>query len=489
MSEFRTVGRHTLIYGIGVVASKLVSFIMLPVYTRYLTPSDYGVIELLSMTIDLIGMIAGVGLAGGVFKHYAEAPTPRAKRELMSTVALATLGISFLVMAAGIAAAPWLTRLVLGPEHPALYFRLFFVTYFLQSFGGVALMYVRAEERSRLFVGVNLARLVVSLALAILFVVHLRMGVTGVLLGTLVTAGLSFVGLAAYLFGRVGLHFVLDRFASLSRFGAPIVVWTVGSFILTFSDRYFLEHYRDTAAVGIYSLAYKFSFLLSSFAVVPFTEIWEPRRFAIAQQPDAGSIYRRMFLYFNLAMFAGAIGLLLFIRDGLTLLVGPDFVSAYRVVPLLLATTIVQQWTGYCNLGLFIGNDTRRYGVAALIGVVAALIGNFVFIPRYGIMGAAVATVIAYVVRFVPVYLWAQARYRIDYPWRDVGLLVGLFIAVWGLRAAMDVLPFWPSLLGSTVLACAIGGAMYARLLDPPAREFVRRQIRRPLAVLSGRTA
>lgn len=489
MSEIRRVGRHTLVYGIGTVASKLVSFVMLPVYTRFLTKSDYGVLELLSMTIDLIAMVAGVGLAAGVFKHYAEAPTPEEKRRLISTVAIGTLATTGLVALLGAIFSPALTRAVFDTPQPPIYFRLFFVTYFFQALSGVGLLYIRAQERSQLFVLANLAKLVVSLSLAIVFVVYLRMGVLGVLLGTLVTAALTFSAFLVYLVRQVGVQFDLARFKTLARFGAPIVVWTLGSFVLTFSDRYFLQHSHGVDEVGVYALAYKFSFLLSTFAVIPFTDIWEPRRFAIANQPDAGDVYRRMFLYLNLAMFAGAIGMLLFIRDGLTILVGADFVPAYRVVPLLIVTTIVQQWTGYCNLGLFLRDGTRLYAVSAVIAVLAALAGNALLIPTWGMMGAGMATVIAYVVRFVPVYVWAQARYHVDYPWAKVAQLVVLFALCWIIRWSVDSLSMVPSLAVSSLMAVLVGAYLYLRLLDPPAREFVKHHLRRPLAALRTRTA
>lgn len=489
MSEIRTVGRHTLVYAIGAIAGRLVSFIMLPVYTRLLTTADYGVLELLGTTIDLIGMIAGVGLAAGVFKRYAEEPAEQERRRLFSTVALGSGGLAFVVLLAGLVASPALTRWLLPEGTPVLYFRMFFVSYFLQSVAGVAQMYMRVRERSGLFVAVSIAKLVVSLSLAILFVVHLRLGVLGVLLGTTVTAALMFLGTSVWLFRQVGFGFARDKFVSLGRFGAPIVVWTLGSFVLTFSDRYFLEHYTGVAAVGIYSLAYRFSFLLSAFAVEPFQQVWEPRRFAVARQPDARETYRRMFLYLNLVMFAGAIAIVLVIRDGLTLLVGREFVTAYTVVPLLLAATIVQQSTGFANLGLYLKDATNLYGWSAVIAVVAALAGNALLIPRWGMMGAGVATVIAYVVRFAAVYWWSQPRYPIDYPWGRVAGLWLLFGAVWALRRVADALPLGASVVASILLGAAAAAIMYGRLLDPPAREFVGGQLRRPFAALRVRSA
>jgi len=488
-SELWTVGKHTLVYGVGVVASKLVSFIMLPIYTRYLTTADYGVLELLSTTIDVIGMLAGIGLAAGVFKHYAEAHTEGERRELISTVAIGTTALSLIVTVVGFAASPPLTRLLFGPGLTPEYFQLFFLIYFFQNIAYLGLILVQAEERSRLFVVLSVANLFVMLALTIWFVVELRLGIRGVLLGNLIATASMSAGLAIYIVRRVGFHFSAERFARLAQFGAPVALWTIGSFILTFSDRYFLNHYAGPSAVGIYSLAYKFSFLLSAFAVAPFSQIWEPRRFAIARQPEAGEIYRRMFLYLNLALFVGSVLIILFIRDLLAIMVDPAFLPAYRLVPLLLVTTIIQQWTGYCNFGLFLKNATHLYAWSAVIGVIAALSLNMLLIPRYGMFGAAWATVAAYSIRFVPVYLFAQAKYHIDYPWLKIAGLALILAAVWEVRNFADLLPLPFSLAISLILSLLTISLIYTRMLGNDEKAFFARVIRRPFASWSAHAA
>ncbi len=481
-SELRKVGRHTLVYGVGVVASKLVSFIMLPVYTRYLTTTDYGVLELLSTTIDVIGMIGGIGLAGGVFKHYAEADSDPERRRLISTVMIGTIGLSFLITAAGVLASPRLTDLLFGQAQTALYFRLFFVIYFFQTVGTIGLLLVQAQERSELFVGLNVAKLLATLALTIWLVVGFHWGIKGILLANLAVTAVFTVYLAVYTFRYSGFSFSWPNFTRLSRFGGPVAVWMIGSFILTFSDRYFLNHYSGSAAVGVYSLAYKFSFLLSAFAVAPFSQIWEPRRFSIARRSDASEIYRRMFTYLNLALFGGSILIILFIKIVLTLLVTPDFLPAYKVVPLLLVTTIVQQWTAYCNLGLYLKNATHLYAWSALIGVVAALALNALLIPRFGMFGAAWATVGAYAIRFVPVYIFAQSKYHVDYAWAKVAELGVIGALTLTLGHFANALPIALSVGANLAILFSVGALVYVRLLDVDERAFVRSVARRPLS-------
>jgi O-antigen/teichoic acid export membrane protein len=481
MSGLRSVGKHTLIYGMGMLASRLASFIMLPVYTRYLTPADYGVLELLTTTIDVIGLIASIGLAGGVFKHHAGLKTDAERHELFSTVALTTLATGAAVMVAGFFAAPSLTRLVFDGEQPSYYFRIFFIIYFLQSFTNIGFLLIQAQERSQLFVTLSVGKLLAALSLNILFVVYLRMGVLGVLIGNVISTGILASGLAYYTFKRTGVAFSRARLRQLATFGAPIAAWSIASFILTFSDRYFLNYYFGSAPVGIYSLAYKFSFLLSAFAATPIMQIWEPRRFQIIKQPDGEEAFRRMFLYLNVSLIGGATLIMLFIRDGLSILAGPAFLSAHALVPLLLLTTVVQQWTAFCNIGLYIKDATKLYAWSGVIGVGAALLLNVVLIPRFGAMGAAWATVLAYAVRFIAVYSLAQSRHFIRYAWPKIIALLSIAVIAWSIRRLADSLPMASSIAVSCLVSVGLVAVIFFAILTPHDRAIVVDLVRKPV--------
>jgi O-antigen/teichoic acid export membrane protein len=488
-SEIRNVGKHTLVYGIGIVLGKLASFLMLPVYTRYLTPADYGTLELLGTTIDVIGMIAGIGLASGVFKYYAEFDDPHEKNEVISTVALGTAGLALVTAGIGILLSPVLTRLLLEPATPSSYFRLFFLIYFFNSTGGIPFQLLRAQQRSTLFVALNAAKLVAMLSLNIYLVVVLRMGILGVLVSNLVVSATLTLFLLTYTFRQVGFRFSWEKFRELSRFGAPLIVWSLGSFILTFSDRYFLNYYAGPAAVGIYSLAYKLGFLVSTFAVLPFNLVWDSRRYEIAKQPEAPWIFSRVFFYLSLMLGIVGTGVALFSRDVLTVMADPAFVPAYQVVPLILVAIVLQEWTGYCNIGLYLKNATRLYARSAVIGVVAVTVLNVLLIPRYGMFGAAWATVGGYAIRFAAVYLFSQSQYRLGYPWGPVLRLHAVFAAVLAVRFSADALPLGLSLFLSTVLMTLALLAVYEWFLTEGERAAVRNLLRRPVAALAVRAA
>lgn len=427
-----SVAKHTIIYGVGVGLNRLAGFLMLPIYTRFLTPADYGVLELLSTTVEVIGMIAGVGLVSGVFKFHAEQDSPKDKQEVVSTAGIAIVVMAALAGTGGFFASGVLNELVFpSGESIPLYFKLFFVTYVFRQAELAPLLLLRIQQRSVLFVSMSLLKLVLMLTLNIYFVVFREMGVLGVLIGNVIATGISAVVLNALLVRSVGLGFSVPKFRKMVIFGYPLIFWFLGSFVFVFSDRYFLNHFASTAAVGTYALAYRFVSVLSAVGYRPFQMVWDPKRYEIAKRDDPAPIFRQAFTYMNLGFAVLVLGLGLLTREVILVMASnPDFHEAYLVVPILVAAQVLYHWSAYANLGLYMNDKTPRLAWVAGIGAVIVIGLNLLLIPRYGAYGAAFATLIAYALRFVAIYTLSQREVELAYDW-------GAILRLWTICAAV----------------------------------------------------
>ena len=463
--QIKRLGKHAVVYAVGVIIGKVASFIMLPIYTRYLTPADYGTLELLEMTTDVVGMIAGIGLASSVFRFYSAHEDPRHKASVMSTATTAVLALAVLTGVAGYAFAAPITHLVFKGDKPTVYFHLFFLIYIAQSANLIPFALLRAEEKSGFFVLLNALQLVTTLTLNIVFVVGRHMGVTGVLLSTLISSGMTSIYLTVYTYRRIGMHFSMARLRELAGFGAPLVLWSLGSFVLTFSDRYFLNFYKGTAVVGIYSLGYKFGFILMAFAVRPFSLVWEPRRFEIAKQPDADDVFNRMFVYLNVVLLIGAFAITVYVKDFLRVMSDRAFLSAYEVVPIIMLAYILQAWTTYCNTGLYLENRTDLIAWTAVLSVVANIALNFLWIPTYGMFGAAWATLGAFAVRFAFIYGWSQRVHAIHYHWGRVVWLLALVAVGYALHRIIPDTHLMFTLGANTLILAVVVTVAYFTVL------------------------
>lgn len=432
-TQMGRIGRQTLIYGLGIVLSKAVAFIMLPVYTRFLTPGDYGVMELIDMTLDVVSIVAGGKIALGIFRYYHKAETKQEQDEVVST-ALLTLAATYTIVAfAVLSAAPLISNLVFRNQIYAPLIRIAAGTLAFQSLLIAPLAYVRVRQQPVTFVAASLAKLSLALAFNIYFVVHLRLGAKGVLLSSLVSTAAVGSLLGMYVLRQVGLRWSSSIMRRLLRYGGPLIATQVATFIVTFGDRYFLQRAADVTAVGVYTLAYQFGFMLGTLGYMPFELVWDPMRFRIAKRDDRDDIFARAFIYLNVALISLAVLIILFIRDLLHVMTTPGFYGAAGLVPVILVAYVLQGWASMQCTGIYVNERTEFITLGTWLSAVVAVAGYFFFIPRYFGIGAAITTVIAFAVYYAVCYYSSQRLWPIRYRWSPVLRQVAIAAAVVGI--------------------------------------------------------
>lgn len=483
-SELKNLGKHTVIYGAGMLLGRMVSFIMLPIYTHYLTPADYGVLELLTITTDVISMIVGIGLTSTVVRFYTKYDSQEEKNKVVSTALIMMFVTSLLINFICILLSDKFSTLVFETVDYTRYFQLSFIILFLQAGVEIPLILIRLKQDSTLFVLTNLSRLILQLSLNIYLVVILKIGVAGILYSSLISSIVITSFLIFYTIRYIGFVFSSARCIEMLRFGYPLIFWSLGSFILTFSDRYFLNIYSDLRTVGIYSLAYKFGFLLGMF-VSPFNLIWEPKRFEIAKQPDGFLLYKKVFMYLNIALLMISLILSVFIKDILMLMSDPSYWEAYRLVPIILIAYIFQTWTAFCNIGLFIKEKTNLYGLSAAISVIIVTLANVLLIPRFSAYGAAWATVIAFGIRLLAVLWYAQKEYYVDFGWIKNLQLMAVFVVMVVVRYIWPTPNMIYSILLSLGFTLSFIMVVYKIFIDDYERDYVKQLILKPRSIIN----
>ena len=246
----------------------------------------------------------------------------------------------------------------------------------------------------------------------------------GVLLSSLIVSSIIGILLIYYTFHDTGLHFSRTLARSMLVYSAPLIFSYIGEFILTYSDRYFLKAFGGLSEVGVYSLGCKLGFVLWVFSVKPIFNIWEPQRFEIAQREDALQTNYRVFFFSNILIITLALIITLFSYDLFRVMSAPEFWEAYKVVPVIMLVYIVQAWTSFGNFGLYYSGDTKRIALSTMGGAVAAIVFSFLLIPSLKSYGAALATLMAFLVRFLLIYPKAQSYYKLNLPWRKCMLIL-----------------------------------------------------------------
>jgi len=484
--RMRRLGRNGLIYGGGIFLNKAVAFLMLPIYTRFLTPADYGILQLIDMTIEVVSILAGSRMGAAVFRYYHKSDTAAEKHQVLSTALLLMVAQYALIAATTFLVAPRVSLLVFGSAVQTDLIRIAAASLAFQSLVGVPLAYLQVRERSGLYVTINALKLVVQLSLNILFVVYLGMAAKGVLLSGLIANVLLGCVLSAYLVRDVGLRFSRAAARQQVRFGLPFVGTQVASFVLTFGDRYFLQAASGAAVVGIYALAYQFGFLLAQVGVEPFTRSWNPMRFEIARRTDRDRIFAETFVYYNLLLVTMGVGLALFAPDVIRIMADESFHAAAHLIPPIVLIYLFYGWTKFADVGILVSERTEYLTLANWLAAILVVVGYALLIPRFLAIGAVYATLIAFVFRFAAVYSFSQQLWRTRYDWAPVLRLTGLAVTVAVAGQFVPVASIWLSVGAHVVLLLVYAaGVMVLGVLPEVVQQNLWQIVQRPSSALA----
>lgn len=419
------LAKHSGIYGVGIVLSKAVGFLMIPVYMRFLSPHDYGILELLDLIIFFAGIFAAMGIYEAVFRFYAAYQSEQDKKEVIATALLYSSGISLLFAVAMIFWAPAIARGILGSATHASFVRIISLTLLFSNLAEVPLAYWRAQGRTVLFVSVGLGRTLLGVLLIACSLAVLKMGVKGPVYANLVTNVIT----GSTLFGIVSFHvpkkIVKDKLKEMLWYGIPLVPWSIASFVIIFSDRFFLRHFGNLAEVGVYALGYKLAAVVTVAVSAPFRLVWQWQQFELAKQQDARQMFAKIQMYLFLVSVLLGLAVAVMAKDVIRIISPPSYWAAARIVPLIVLCFVLDDIRNLVLSGIYIQRATHYLARIAAVISVTNLLLNYVLISRYLALGAAIATALSYAVNLLLCYYVAQRVYFIRYEYARNAIVLG----------------------------------------------------------------
>jgi O-antigen/teichoic acid export membrane protein len=419
-SELKVISRHSSIYGLSNILNRIVSFVLLPIYTHYLTPADYGLMDLLYFTTAFIGMVLEMGINSAVSRFYFESED-QTKRNLVVSSAFYGFGVgSTLIVLIFIAGSRYLTELIFKtPDYTHLMI-IALAGLALDIYIQAAYTYIRVRQRSHVLMIVSVVRLIMQLTLNILFIVYFKMGVMGILLGTLISNFVLVLYLVPYVLRETGLGFSREKLMEMIKFGLPLIPSNLMAYIVNVSDRYFLNAFTNLSVTGIYTLGYRFGILVNEFVAAPFGQIWIPRRFEYFQKEDSERIFGRIFTYFCLASFFVGLGISVLTKDVIQIISDQAYWGAWKVVPLITLSYIIARFQLHFNIGILAKKKTKYIMYINIFTAVTNLILNYFLIKKYDMWGAAYATLISFMLKTILYYIIGNRLVKIVIEWSRI---------------------------------------------------------------------
>ena len=446
LNEFKTIFKQTSIYGLFNILGKSVGFLMLPLYTRYLSPAHYGTLELVEMTAVIFEVFANAGIGFAVFKFYHQHVDKAQQNRVVASAITASLILHALFALGGILCSKSLSMLMFKDPGYQGYLMLILFRIIVSGPISIGIDYLRILNRAQLYGWLSLLRLVSALSMNVFFLVVMEMGVQGVLLSGIISHLLIGIPITIYLYLHLGFHFDTAKLAPMFKYGMPFIAVLLGQLVLGFADRFFLQRYATLTEVGIYSLGYKFGFMVNFLVVSPFLLMWEGKMFEIEKQANAPIMYSRILTYYIFALAWVALAITVLIEEITTLMTAPAYFAAAGVVPLIALAYVFNGLQVFFRLGMLVKNRTGIIGNVTLLQSVVTLGLFWLFIRLWGAWGAALATVCSFAGIFVANYFFSQRLYYIRLEWRRLSQIMLAAGIILGINNLMPALGFWPAL-------------------------------------------
>jgi O-antigen/teichoic acid export membrane protein len=433
-AAIKRITTHSVGFSIGTILTQAMGFFLIPIYTRFLTPADYGILSIASVVSAIFSILFFLGMRSAISRFYFDYnQDAKELKEYLSTITLTVLAVSisltFLVFVFGKTFFS-----VISPEVPFYpYIFLVFLTAIFSIPINIAFIVIQVREQSFTYSLINILKFLLTTSAIILFVVFFHEGALGSLLGQCIIAGIFFFVGITLLKKDIGFIFIADKLKESLTFGIFLMPHELASWTTNLIDRLFLSSYTTLTMVGVYSLGYQFATILSVITTA-INFAWVPFFMSTFQETgdQAKPVIAQLTRYYVIVLMFFALGITFFSKDVVLLITNPDYYPAISVIPIIVLAFVFDGLYYMVVTQLFMVKKTGYITISTVSAALLNIILNFLLIPHYGMMGAAVSTVISFGFSFCLVFYFSHTHFPIPYDYSRIGatILLGVIIFI-----------------------------------------------------------
>lgn len=424
MGRYRKLMNNTMMFAIGNLGNKFIGFFLVPLYTFYLSTSEFGTIDLLITTTSLLLPIFSFGIYDAVLRFVMD--TKERSHKILSNSLLVVLIGTLL----GILCYPILKSIQIADS----YLVYFYLLLFFQAVNAVFLQYIRAMNKMKLFMISSLLTTIVTLLLALLFLKYYQLGIIGYLLSLL---GANFFSMVLLFFaGKIYQDIDLkgidkDTIRLMLIYSLPLIPNSLMWWVMQLSDRYMVTFFLGAGANGLYAVANKIPSLLNMINSI-FFQAWQLAAIEESNSEDKASFFTNIFSVLFSVMVLSTSGILLVLRFIVGHLIAPEFYGAWRYVPFLLISVVFSSFSGFLGTNYIAMKKTGGVLKTSMIGAVISAISNLIFIPKFGMNGASFSIMLSFFIIWVLRMIDTRKFVTIHMNWLQfVMSFVVLFVQIW----------------------------------------------------------
>ncbi|MCW8848558.1 MAG: oligosaccharide flippase family protein, partial [Melioribacteraceae bacterium] len=411
--SLKSFSHNTIIYSVGTIALRFTSFLLIPLYTQYLTKSDFGLLQTLLFTIQIILTINEFGMRTALMRFFPDYENSHMIDKLLgSSIFLNIITGSTLVTFALFIPDSFLSDIF----HIDIIPNIVLVTVLVgvtQSLNRGILSYFRAKDQSIPFMMFSLISSILTIAAIYIFLVELNLGVIGVLWAQIIIATIMWLIILSWIIYRHGISLDTSILKSLIRFGFPLIFAMSGDLIINTWGNFLLGYFRSLDDVAIYSLAFKIASISIMVLIGPFQMAYEPYIFKNKNSKDLETIIPKVTTYILFAFIVISFGILYLSKDLIQYLGEGNYVKSYYLIFWILPGICFISLSYIGQSLLHIKNKTRITGLTIFFVTLISLLVSYFSINLYGLSGLVFSINFYLIVSAVALFYFGYKEIRI----------------------------------------------------------------------------
>ncbi len=464
LKDVKKATKHSSVYALGSIASKLIGLVLIPLYTDvdYLSHSDYGILAVLEATSQLLSGILAMAMVQSLTRWYWDRKYEKTQKSVFFTslffLILALLPIGSVL----ILCSNQLSFLLFKSEIYSTLLKLTIVASLLQIINNQILCLAKLQSRSLLYIFVQIVKLLTTLGLIIWGVVFKGRGLEAVWQATVIGELVVLALLMPYAYKNSKPVLQFSILKEMLAYGFPLMLASVSGVLLATVDRYMLSSMSGLEKTGVYSLGFRIANTLKVVITASLGRALSPIKMKRMDHKNNCRIYSKMNTYSSFVFMVCLIALNLFSLELIKIFSSSKlYWQANTIVPIIGFSLLFGLLKDNTLVGLNIVKKTKIIGLLIFLASLINIGFNLLLIPYLDIYGAALASLISQIFFFVCSTYAAQKAYPIPYEWKKISMMTLMAVVITLLGLSISELTILWRLVIKTILLIAFPFVLY----------------------------
>ena len=388
-SRYKTLLKDTLIFGLGNLGTKLILFLMVPLYTNYMSDAEYGIADLVFTIAQLMAPFLSVVIFDAIIRFGL---SEKERKEDIILVGVTVWGGAVVF---GLALTP-----VVGLYKAMAEWKWYLYIYVISNIAdSIGFCYLKAKGKNKIYALLSVIQTALMASLNVFFLFYRSMGIRGYLLAYIlseIVIDVCLIITADIIKDLKKAHFDRDLFKRMILFSSPLILNNVSWWVIQSSDKVMVEAMISAAALGIYTAAAKIPALINVMVTI-FQQAWGISAVKEYESSNDREYYSTVLRYLFLFISGACIVFVAIMKVFMNHYVGKDFIDAWHYVPLLLVSAVFAGIAGYFGSMYSALKKSVNNMLSTATAAAVNILFNFLLIPSMGIWGAVIGTLIAYI--------------------------------------------------------------------------------------------